>query len=146
MRKIIAIGIAMALSGCAALGSHHANQVNPNWRLVYAHDAAGKTLEGSKADLIDAVQTGKPIRVYTAGRTVQHSADALFLTIFEGEVFAQIHPIESQQPISNPPRMLFRQAGQKWRMIIGTNGSVSALMDGNEPNQRTGSATWFVDY
>lgn len=145
MRGIIAIILAVALGGCATLAPDHANRTNSSWRLVYAHDAAGIALEGSKAELIDAVQNGKPVRIYTPGRTVQHSADALFLTIFEGEVFAQVHPIESQQPMSNPPRILFRQPGQKWRMIVGTNGSVTALMDGNAANERSGAARWFVE-
>ncbi len=115
-----------------------------SWRVVYANDANGEPVSGSKAALIDAVRAGKPIRVYTAGRRIEHAADAQFLSIFEGEVFAQLTPIESQRPQLEPLGMLFREPGVKWRSIVGSNGFVTAYMDGNEPNVRTGRTRWFA--
>ncbi|MEP3226539.1 MAG: hypothetical protein ABJO01_11230 [Parasphingorhabdus sp.] len=144
MQKLILTAIALVLSGCATLGTEPAPQTYSRWHLVLAHDAEGNALEGSKSDLIAAVQNGKPIRIYTAGRRIQHSYDALFLSVFDGEIFAQSHPIDAQQPVSDPARIIFRQPGQKWRSIIGTNGAFIALMDGNPPNQRQGAARWFV--
>ena len=136
----------LTASGCQTMntGDERAQHFTASWRLVYANDENGAVVDGSKEALIEAVRAGKPVRVYTAGRRVEHAMDAQFLTIFEGEVFAQITPIESQRPYVDPPRILFRQPGQKWRSIVGTNGFVTALMDGNDPSVRSGATKWFV--
>ncbi|MBM4407159.1 MAG: hypothetical protein FJ038_00835 [Chloroflexi bacterium] len=34
------------------------------WELAYAHDAAGLALEGSRADLIEAIEHGAEVRVF----------------------------------------------------------------------------------
>lgn len=116
-----------------------------SWRLVYENDADGARVAGSKQALMTAVRNGKPVRIYYAGARVEHSADALFLTIFENEVYAQIEAINSQRPSVDPPKVAFRQVGQQWRMIVGTNGYFTALMDGNEePNERKQGTRWFV--
>ncbi|MEM7081395.1 MAG: hypothetical protein AAF465_01490 [Pseudomonadota bacterium] len=117
-----------------------------SWIMVLENDADGNTLEGSKDVLIRAVRNGKPVRVYTAGRRIEHAADAQFLSIFDGEVFAQLTPIESQRPTLEPLQMVFREPGQKWRAIRGTNGFVTAFMDGGEPNIRQAGTVWFVQY
>ena len=79
----------------------------PGWRLVYAVDSTGARLSGDKAVLLAAVRSGQPIRVGwgvawklpdgTAGG-VEHVAEAAFLTIHQGEVFAQMPPMLGQTP------------------------------------------------
>lgn len=115
------------------------------WRLVFATDAEGAPVDGSKEALMTAVRAGKSVRVYWARGPVEHLADAAFLTIFEDEVFAQVEPIESQRPQQDPLGVYFREPGVKWRAIIGTNGLFTAFMDGNdEPGVRTIMTRWFV--
>ncbi|NNF06144.1 MAG: hypothetical protein HKN21_05235 [Candidatus Eisenbacteria bacterium] len=98
--------------------------VNPTWVSVYEHDAEGVTLSGSKEALIEAVRAGQPIRVYWAGRRVEHATDAGFLTILQGEVFAQIPEILGQQPSVDPPAIAFREPeGTTWTTILATNGN-----------------------
>ena len=99
-------------------------QVSPpnQWNLVYAHDEHGNAVNGSKADLIAAINAGYPVRIYWAGRRVQHTADAQFLTIFQGEVYAQIHPIWAQRPATDPDRIEFAEPRSDWRTIHSTNG------------------------
>ena len=146
MQKFLVAIFAAVLTAfsLAPLSAEEASANLPSWRLVYAHDEEGAAVEGSKDELMQAVRNGKPVRVYFAGRTVEHAAEAFFLTIFEGEVFAQIEQINSQRPSRDPAKITFREPGQEWHMIIGTNGYVSALMDGSEPNERTNAARWFV--
>ena len=115
------------------------------WRLVYEHDAEGKKVSGNKATLKEAIRNGKPVRVYFGGGRVEHASDAYFLTIFQEEVFAQIEEIHSQHPSTEPLGVFFREPGQRWRAIIGTNGQFAALMDGGEPRTRSSVARWFIE-
>ncbi len=137
--------LAVLNGGCVSQGDVANGDVQESgWRLVYSNDENGNTLEGSKADLISAIRSGKPVRVYTAGRRIEHASDALFLSVFDEEVFAQTIAIESQRPATDPIRIEFREPGVKWRSIVGTNGFVTAFMDGKEPNIRRGATRWFV--
>jgi hypothetical protein len=112
-----------ALAG-ALLFSSISNSSAPtgSWRLAYSHDAGGKAIEGSKQALIDAIANGKPVRVYWAGRRVQHVVDAGFLTILQGEVFAQMHPITGQKPSVDPAAVELREE-TSWQTIHATNGT-----------------------
>jgi len=95
-------------------------RVAPEWQIIYAHDKTGAGTEGSKEALIEAVRKGYPVRIYWAGRTVEHVTDVPFLTILAGEVFGQIHPIKGQKPSTNPPSVELRE--NEWVTIFSTNG------------------------
>lgn len=145
MRLVLVVVAVLILGACTTAGNGHGQAGEASsWRLVYENDAQGQGVAGSKAALIEAIKRGKPIRVYTAGRRIEHASEARFLSIFQGEVFAQLSAIESQRPQLEPLQITFRQPGQKWRSIVGSNGFVTAYMDGNEPNIRTGRTRWFV--
>ncbi len=120
-------------------------EMSGGWRLAYRHDENGQPVEGSKAELIAAIRAGKPVRVYSRGTRVEHSAEVLFTTIFEGEVFGQIEEIHGQQPGIDPPTIDFREPGRYWRAVYATTGRVVALMDGNEASERWSALSWFVD-
>ena len=92
------------------------------WALVYAHDESGAVLEGAKDVLLSAIRDGKPVRVYWAGSYVEHATDSFFLTIIEGEVFAQISSIRVQRPTQNPPSVALMAEDQRWATIFSTNG------------------------
>ncbi len=141
--KAISSHLIAALIGAAGM-LLAAKILIPTWSLAYAHDEAGQALAGSKQRLIEAVRAGKLVRVYFAGRRVEHLTDSHFLTVFGGEVFAQIAPIQTQAPSMEPPKIEFREPGRLWRAIIGTDGSFRGYADGNDPGQRQSGARWFV--
>lgn len=142
-RSFLALFGLLIVTGCASMASPQ-KLAAAHWRLIYENNADGDALTGSKQELVEAVRQGQPVRIVTVGRRIEHAADAGFLSVFEGEVFAQIEAIEAQRPTLNPTRMGYRDPGTKWRMIVGTNGMVTAQMDGQEPNARTGHTRWFV--
>ncbi len=125
--KNIALGLFVAALTTACIspgGSVTHGTPDTEWKLVYANDENGNSLEGSKEVLIASIRAGKPVRIYTAGRHIDHATGAQFLSIFKGEVFAQITPIESQRPTENPAQILFREPGVKWRSIFDLTMSV----------------------
>ena len=104
--------------------------VDSGWQLVYKNDANGNAVYGNKAELLDAVRLGYPIRIGWGGTRVEHVADADFLTIFNGdEVFAQIKPIIGQRPqMSDDSLKIAFRPNNKWVKIAGTNGYSTSLM------------------
>ncbi len=117
-RTILGVMAILLLGGCVTANSTHSNH---SWHPVYSHDADGNALEGSKTDLMNAVRQGKPVRIYWRGRTVEHSTDAIFVTILGGEVFTQTPEIRGQAPSLDPPAIEFRE--NKWQGLFSTNGN-----------------------
>lgn len=140
--RLALVSFALLFAACSQPAKPVTSEIG-GWTLAYSHTEDGTPIEGSKQQLIDAVRNGKPIRVYVKGRRVEHAAEAYFLTIFEGDVFAQVGEIQSQQPVTDPTRILFREAGTYWRATYGSNGTVTALMDGTEQRKRTAALSWF---
>lgn len=118
------------------------------WSLVFENDSNGKTISGNKADLIEAVRQGKPVRIgwnskRVAGddRWVEHVTEVKFLTILSGnEVMAQIDEIVGQMPDFENQRVLLKE-NFSWVMIGGTNGQFDAytrnMISGEIINHRT---------
>jgi len=69
-----------------------------DYQLLYHQGADKKAMSGSIDNLIKAIRDGKQVRLYMNLGFVEHSMDAGFLSIFEGEVYAQIDPIQGQRP------------------------------------------------
>lgn len=130
------------------------------WQLVYRNDAEGRSVFGDKAELLNAVRNGLPIRVGFGGRSqmdttrsVEHVADAQFLSILDGnEVFAQITQIIGQAPAreADGTKIRFR-TNNKWTAIRGTNGYSTGLMIdymadslSNMPADSKRGTSWFV--
>jgi hypothetical protein len=125
------------------------------WRRVYAVDTAGRSTFGDKAQLLDAVRAGLPVRVGwgiawrlpdgTAGG-LEHVAEAAFLTIHHGEVFAQIAPILGQAPSAREPVVTFRTEGDRlWYALLDTTGRLHHYFTGGAEAQTTRTAThWYV--
>lgn len=144
MRHFLFLSL-LFLTACVSVDS---TEVRSTWTLAYAHDENGQAVSGSKSDLIQAINGGKEIRVHFGSGRVIHLADAAFITVFDGEVFTQVEPIQSQSLVQAtddyPTHFTFRESRAKWRASIGTNGSFVALMDGQEPIKRKRGAKWFV--
>ena len=126
---------------------------NAGWQLVYAVDKNGETLAGDKAALKDAVRAGYPVRVgwgvsWTLPNGdkggVEHVADAKFLSIYKGEVFAQVDAIVGQRPNPRQAHIAFRSDSQ-WVGILDTTGNLHSMMIGSEPGDRNMNTYWYVN-
>lgn len=115
--NLLIIIIILFVSGCSV--QTRAPEL-ANWQLAYHHDKSGVAMAGTKQTLIDAIRAGSDVRVFLQGRRVEHLVDANFITIFEGEVFAQIDKIRAQKPSANPPGITFRE--NDYEVIYATNG------------------------
>lgn len=125
------------------------------WRLVYAVDSLGSRTQGDKPALLAAVRAGLPVRVGfgiawklrdgTSGG-VEHVADAAFLTIHHGEVFAQLRPILGQTPAAREPDITLRTPGdQLWYALLDTTGRLQGYFSGDSTSRTTRVATfWYV--
>lgn len=112
------------------------SQVQPAWHLIYKNSHDGRSLYGSKTDLIDALRMGSPLRVGFGGRRLQdttrsmeHIAEARLISITNGEdVFAQVSTNIGQTPDldADTVTIIHKPQGQ-FNWIIGTNGTMSSL-------------------
>ncbi len=139
--------------------SANAQQSRSGWTLVFRNDASGAVLFGDKQELIHAVRSGYQVRVGWGHRhpeddkrSVEHVADAGFLTILSGtEVLAQIDPIVGQRPDYENGLITFRE-GNSWVQMANTNGKAVQLMRDYttgkvlETTQRPTGFTWYVNY
>jgi len=91
-----------------------------HWQSVYHHGPNGKTISGNKEKLFEAVRKGQQIRIYMKLKTVEHSMDANFITIFENEIYAQIDQIKGQKP--NKSTKLLELRANEFNGLYSTNG------------------------
>ena len=125
---------------------------NTGWQKVFQNDAEGNAIYGDKSNLIDAVRLGYPIRIGWGGRRVEHVADADFLTILNGEVFAQIKSIVGQAPsIQNDSVKIRFRLQNHWTKMAGTNGYYTSIMTDYFQDTLVGggvdrytATTWYV--
>ena len=93
---------------------------------------------GSKAALLQEARKGTPLRVgWEIGRPgeppiVAHWQDALFVTVFENEVFTQLGGLHRQQPQIGQAHIALVGQDQVWRSSLGTNGRLITKMTGEE--------------
>jgi hypothetical protein len=144
------------LAGASLAGPLAARQTSPpGWQLVLAVDTTGRPTFGDKERLLAAVRAGLPVRVGwgiawrlpdgTAGG-LEHVAEAAFLTIHRGEVFAQIAPILGQAPAAREPAVTFRTEGDRlWYALLDTTGRLHHYFTGGTEAQTTRTTThWYV--
>lgn len=89
----------------------------------------GEIVGGSKQSLVNASQRGEPIRVgwnldfdEDAASDLSHWSDAALLSVFEGEVFAQVEAIHRQTPIRGEAEIVLTDNFSVWHGLIGSNG------------------------
>ena len=133
----------------------HPQDSNAGWQKVFKNDANGEAVFGEKSKLIDAVRLGYPVRIGWGSMSVEHVADADFLTIFQGEeVFAQIKTIIGQAPVIEGDSLKVRFRTQNhWTKIAGTNGYSTGFMTDYFQdsvvaggNDRYSATAWYVLY
>ena len=151
--------IVTVFSACQAPNNNH-QQSSSTWKIVYRNDKYGNTVSGNKTDLLNAARLGYPIRIGFGGRrtsdttkSVEHLADATFLTITNGnDLFAQIAPIIGQNPNldSDSLGVVFRE-NLSWTIVVGTTGFSDRLMIDRFQDKVVGHRTrptevsWFVN-
>ncbi|HZH44601.1 MAG TPA: hypothetical protein VEY50_11020 [Lysobacter sp.] len=158
--RLLLLLLATALLGSApAAAQTRATPAEPGWRLVYRHDADGRALAGSKADLFAAIRAGAPIRfawgmkLETGGKTysVEHVAEPVFLTIVnESDVVVQLPEHIAQRSYVEGANPGFENPAVMWRGLMSTSGTFDAVWvnraSGEEVRrfpQRVGLA-WFA--
>ncbi len=133
------------LSGC----NNQSIKPHSDWKLVFHHDAAGQTIKGDKQTLINAVSEGRPVRlVWPLRENFIHVADAGFLTVMNGEVFAQIDDIIRQIPDQKTRKSIALDAKEqsRWHAIFSTTGEVQAFQSRDKKlNTRQRTLKWYVD-
>lgn len=151
-----ALGIALlvlALSLCGGRGARAQDTAGGGWRLAFAVDSAGRALYGSRAEVEAAARAGLPVRVgwgipwrLPDGTVigVEHVADAAFLTLHRGEVFAQLHPIVRQVP-SADSAAIGLVATETWVGLLDTTGRLRGVFreSGRAHEQRL-RIWWYV--
>jgi hypothetical protein len=104
-------------------------------------EPGGAVSAGSKKALLSVIRSGLPIRigwsldVNNDGKPeLVHWADAIFVTEFEGEVFAQIAAIQRQSPLRGKARIDLGDKSQHWTGLLGTNGVLEGRFDDDQPS------------
>jgi hypothetical protein len=116
-------------------------------------EADGTVSHGSKEALLKIVRSGIPIRVGWSldfnkdGKPeLAHWADAMFLSEFEGHVYAQINEIQRQTPKRGKERIDLGEKSQKWTGLIGTNGILAGRFDDDQPaTEFRTQSQWCID-
>ncbi len=118
--------------------------------LLFATDYAGAPSAGSREALLHAVNRGEPIRV---GWTfdfdddgegdLSHWSDAAILSVWEGNVFAQVDAVHTQRPLAGAGIEL-REAFVEWRGSLGSDGRIEGrYSDGSAfPADLSASIRW----
>ncbi len=143
MKIFYLLALISLLGGCATTG-----QQQLDWQLMLHHDAQGQTISGSKQQLITAVESGRPIRiVWPLREDFIHVADAGFLTVMNGEVFAQFDGIIRQIPDRETRRSIALDAENQsqWHAIVGTTGALQAFQSSQgQLNSRQFEYKWYA--
>ncbi|MGI9471894.1 MAG: hypothetical protein ACR2NZ_10200 [Rubripirellula sp.] len=144
------------------------------WTLAYAHDENGQRTEGEKADLIDAVRNGLPVRFLQCWEDdMQYVADAQWLFVWKDNVYAQntshlsidsfqatpegARPVFPSSVACEPPApdgeflIRFQDKSYWWMVLADTQGNLDMtryLIGTHVPkchDQRRVAMKWFVN-
>ncbi len=144
MKNYYLFATVLLLGACASID--HRPVVD--WQLLFHHNAQGQTISGNKQQLIEAVESGRPIRVvWPIREDFIHVADAGFLTIMNGEVFAQLDGIIRQIPDRETRRSIALDAENQsqWHAIVATTGELQAFQSSEgQLNQRQFEYKWYA--
>ncbi|MEM7310628.1 MAG: hypothetical protein AAF682_28390 [Planctomycetota bacterium] len=120
--------------------------------LLLETDAEGEVLSGSVEALREAVERGEPIRVGWAlefrmpgqdePERLTHWCDAGFVTVWKGQVFAQIRDIYTQGPVFDRAAIHLGREPHGWVAMLGSNGTLQSVFAGGEPSTQTVATRW----
>jgi len=143
MRALILV-VAFAAAAFAAEA-----QVCPGGHLATI-EADGTVSAGRREAVVDAARNGIAIRVGwelgpRATPFLVHWQDARFVTVFEGQVFAQVGDIHHQFGLGKRAHVGLGKDWSIWAASIGTNGKmVGRLSTEPEPKEQPLVSHWCV--
>lgn len=119
-----------------------------DWKLIYYNSDDGETIEGNPDDLINAVESGKQIRVVVDQGSVTFAAEAQYLWVFHNIVYAQNNGQVSVGQFGN--ELKFLEDSYYWMFLVNSNGERDMIrwsvgehkMAGR--NKERVSVKWFV--
>lgn len=120
----------IVLMGSIGFSQVNAQEHKAAFEVVCEVDKDGKVVSGSIDELVKQIQQGNTVRIgWVMGKGKKHEmwhwADASFITILKGHVFAQIRGIFAQatDPISETPSVfLHSEKPNSWVAVFGTTG------------------------
>ena len=130
--------LAAALTACALPATALAAQPEAcPGRHLATIEADGGVSSGTREAVVAAARAGLPLRVgWQIGPAdkpdLEHWQDARFITIFEGQVFAQIGDIHHQFGKRGKAQVDIGKAYSIWNASIGTDGRMMGRLS-NEP-------------
>ena len=122
-------------------------KVCPGRRLATI-EADGRVSAGSREAVVAAARRGEPLRIgWQIGPAdrpdLEHWQDARFITVFEGQVFAQIGDIHHQFGKRGKAQVDIGKTLSFWNASIGTDGRMMGrLSDQPEPSIITLRTHW----
>ena len=133
------------------LSSANAQGGRRSGELLLETTADGEVASGSVDAVLEAVRAGRALRVGWELRfrgpdgeevALEHWADAGFLTIWKGHVFAQIRDIYTQGPVMDAPAIHLGREPHGWIAMFGTNGTMQSLFAGSTPGTDVIATRW----
>jgi len=163
LRNIVVLFLVVICSSCNR-GKQQDESTNElkGWQVVYVNDDQGNPLSGNISDLKKAVRQGCVVRVgwgikneYKKDRLrrtfeVEHTAEAQFLTISEGHVFAQLDRIMGQAPSRERPKINLVKT-HYWHSVLGTTGEMIQVYQDHHDIDKSDEfiedvkMTWYVN-
>ena len=145
----LAITLALALAGLWRGVRSSAVLPAPKTTVLLERNRDGEVLQGSMERLLKAARAGAELRVgwsfpFGTDRALEHWADAGFLTIWNGHVFAQIRDIHTQGPVIDQPAIHLGVEPHGWGAILGSNGTLTSVFSGMDPAVEQVHVTWAV--
>ena len=105
------------------------------FKIVYKNDREGKTLKGSKAELIRYIRGGAEIRIGWGGKgkshRIEHLSDPIWIAVLdETEVIAHLDPQVLSRTDCDGLSANYADSilyHQEWRVVITTKGEFDAV-------------------
>ncbi|GAB5415656.1 MAG: hypothetical protein Cons2KO_32590 [Congregibacter sp.] len=119
--------------------------------LLFATGFDKRPTHGSKDALIAAVNQGQPVRVgwefdfdKDGEADLSHWAEAMFLSVWSGEVFTQVDAIHTQTPERERAKIGLRAPYTEWRGSLGSDGTLEGRYSDNAefPSDLHSRITW----
>jgi hypothetical protein len=128
----------------------------PAWNMVFRNDTLGRDVGGKRADLLNALRRGSPIRVAWGVRTdegtsVVEFAEPIFTSLMgERDVVIQFPMALIQTDYVDATKALLRSPPLEWRALMSTDGRFDAIMTDRETGkifrrlQQRAIMTWYA--
>ena len=154
---LLALSIGCRPEDTAVRAPEPCGSPSSDWRFVFANDARGRDVQGSRDALLAAIRRGSPVRVGWSEASssekwsVEEFSDAGFTNIMGGrDVVAQLDPALIQTSYVDATKAGLRSPAVEWHAIMSTDGRFEAIMIDREMGktvrrlvQRT-SMHWYV--